>query len=66
MKTNSLPVRPAIIAIEASGIGNDGYPIEIGVILSSGLSYCALIYPDAQWRHSDQQAEALHGISRET
>ena len=27
---------PAIIDIEASGFGPDGYPIEIGVALSSG------------------------------
>jgi hypothetical protein len=66
MKPKAKPVRPAIIDIEASGFGNGSYPIEIGVILSSGLSYCALIYPDADWQHWDQQAEALHGISRKT
>ena len=66
MKPNTQLVRPNIIDIEASGMGNDSYPIEIGVMLSNGHSYCALIYPDADWRHWDQQAEALHGISRET
>ena len=66
MKPNSSPTRPTIIDIEASGIGKGSYPIEIGVILSSGKSYCALICPDTEWQHWDHQAEALHGISRET
>jgi hypothetical protein len=66
MKARAMQSRPTIIDIEASGMGNDSYPIEIGVMLSNGHSYCALIYPDADWRHWDQQAEALHGISRET
>ena len=66
MKTKPMPSRPAIIDIEASGFGNGSYPIEIGVILSNGKTYCTLIYPAAEWRHWDQQAEALHGISRHT
>jgi hypothetical protein len=41
---------PAIIDIEASGFGPDGYPIEIGVALSSGQTFCALILPEPEWQ----------------
>jgi hypothetical protein len=37
------PIRPNIIDIEASGFGVDSYPIEVGIVLSTGQKYCALI-----------------------
>lgn len=56
---------PIIIDIEASGFGTGSYPIEVGVVLSDGSPHCYLIAPARSWRHWDDQAEMIHGISRE-
>jgi hypothetical protein len=56
--------RPSIIDIEASGFGSDSYPIEVGVVLTSGERYCSLIIPVSEWTHWDAQAAKVHGISR--
>jgi len=58
-------IRPSIIDVEASGLGPDSYPIEIGVILTSGKRYCSLIFPASEWTHWDEQAAKVHGITRE-
>ena len=55
----------AVIDVEASGFGRGSYPIEVGFVLGSGESYCMLIAPEPEWTHWDQDAESLHGISRE-
>ena len=51
--------------IEASGIHPDSYPIEIGILLPNGESYCSLIKPTAEWSYWDEKAEAVHGLSRQ-
>ncbi|QJR80222.1 hypothetical protein CA267_005250 [Alteromonas pelagimontana] len=51
--------------MEASGFGASSYPIEIGVKRSDGERFCMLIKPYDDWKHWDNSAEALHGISRE-
>lgn len=56
---------PYIIDIEASGFGNESYPIEIGVALGDGLKYCSLILPPPEWTHWDQEAEKIHRIPRD-
>jgi len=56
---------PAILDFEASGLGRGSYPIEVGYILSDGHSNCMLIRPEPDWLEWDEQAERLHGISRE-
>ena len=56
---------PAIIDVEASGFGSFSYPIEVGVIDHSGKRFCSLIKPQNDWTHWDEQAESLHGISRQ-
>ncbi len=56
---------PPILDIEASGFGAQSYPIEIGVAGTNGERFCRLIKPLPQWKHWDEKAEALHGISRE-
>lgn len=55
---------PAILDIEASGFGPRGYPIEIGIILPNGRAWCSLIRPQPEWIFWDEEAEALHGITR--
>jgi len=57
---------PAVMDIEASGFGQDSYPIEVGFVLPDGRSYCSLIRPAAGWTHWDPQAERVHHISLDT
>lgn len=58
-------VAPTILDLEASGFGRGSYPIEIGFVEATGLPFCSLIQPAPEWQHWDEQAEQLHGISRE-
>ena len=60
-KTNT----PIVIDVEASGFGKGSYPIEVGIVLSDGSRHCYLIAPARGWTHWDEQAERVHGISRE-
>lgn len=55
---------PAVLDIEASGLGRGSYPIEIGFVLADQRSQCMLIKPDPEWTGWDQRAERLHGIQR--
>lgn len=57
---------PSIIDIEASGFGGESYPIEVGIVLSSGEKYCSLILPFDGWDYWNVDAEKIHNISRET
>ncbi|EWH12285.1 hypothetical protein DS2_01150 [Catenovulum agarivorans DS-2] len=54
---------PNIIDVEASGFGRGSYPIEVGVVLSSGRRFCSLIEPDESWTHWQRSAEDAHKIS---
>lgn len=56
---------PCIIDIEASGFGPSGYPIEVGVALSSGEQYCSLIHPSPEWTFWDDEAEKVHRVPRD-
>ena len=56
---------PAIIDLEASGFGRGSYPIEVGVVLADGSVHSELICPSENWVHWSEEAEAIHGISRE-
>jgi hypothetical protein len=56
---------PNIIDIEASGFGPAGYPIEVGVALASGGTYCSLILPAPDWSFWDTSAEEVHRIPRD-
>ena len=57
---------PAVLDIEASGVGSDGHPIEVGFVLPDGASYCSLIRPEPGWTHWDPQAERTHRIALAT
>lgn len=63
--TDTPPGNPAILDMEASGLGRRSYPIEVGVVLADGRSYCSLIQPESDWTHWDESAQTLHGITRE-
>lgn len=60
-----LTLLPAVLDIEASGLGRQSYPIEVGCILPDGKTFCSLIRPEPEWLHWDPEAEKLHRISRE-
>lgn len=51
------------IDFEASGLGDDGYPIEVGVAWDGG-SFESLITPIEKWTYWNSQAQKTHGISR--
>lgn len=57
---------PPIIDVEASGFGAASYPIEVGLVLPDGSSYCTLIRPETRWTHWDESAEQVHRVSRQT
>ncbi len=56
---------PPILDIEASGFGLGSYPIEVGVILPDGRSWCSLVKPEPAWQHWDPNAASVHKIARE-
>lgn len=56
---------PPILDIEASGFGLGSYPIEVGVIMPDGRSWCSLVKPEPGWQHWDPNAAAVHRIERE-
>lgn len=58
--------RPITLDVEASGFGRGSYPIEIGFAFPDGSTAAWLIRPAPDWTHWDAEAEAVHGISRET
>lgn len=60
------PAHPYIIDVEASGLGPDSYPIEVGLALDPDQRFCTLIRPPDHWDHWDSQAESVHKISRES
>lgn len=61
-----MPALPTILDIEASGFGRGSYPIEVGVALPDQTTFCRIIRPAESWTHWDEDAEALHGLDRNT
>lgn len=58
------PQLPAILDVEASGFGAEGYPIEVGVALAPGERHSLLLRPEPAWTHWDAAAERVHRIPR--
>jgi hypothetical protein len=50
---------------EASSLGDDSYPIEVGWVFEDGAEEEHLIRPAPRWTDWDAAAEAMHGLSRE-
>lgn len=50
---------------EASSLGQDSYPIEIGWAAEDGAAEAHLIRPAPSWTDWDPAAEAVHGLTRE-
>lgn len=51
---------------EASSLRKAGYPIEVGWVREDGEGEAHLIRPPPIWADWDEDAERIHGISRET
>jgi hypothetical protein len=49
---------------EASSLGRDSYPIEVGWAGEDGRDETHLIRPAPDWTDWDPRAEAVHGLSR--
>lgn len=56
---------PPIIDLEASGFGRGSYPIEVGIALENREIFSFLIKPEDDWTHWSEEAEQIHGITRE-
>lgn len=55
---------PWILDIEASGIHEDSYPIQVA--WSNGLArHSCFVKPEPSWMQWDAMAEEIHGISRQ-
>jgi hypothetical protein len=49
---------------EASSLGKRSYPIEVGWVFEDGRSEAYLIRPAPEWTDWDEEAEAIHHITR--
>tara|TARA_Y100000588_G_scaffold306474_1_gene330186 strand:- start:496 stop:996 length:501 start_codon:yes stop_codon:yes gene_type:complete len=56
---------PPIIDLEASGFGRGSYPIEVGYALEDRQTVSYLVKPASDWQHWSEEAEQIHGISRD-
>lgn len=61
----SLDFPPPILDVEASGFGLGSYPIEVGIVMPDGRSWCSLVKPEPDWQHWDPSAAAIHNITRD-
>lgn len=64
--SSSRLLTPTVIDVEASGFDPLSYPIEVGFVTDCGKRFSRLIRPYPDWDHWCEDAESLHGISRET
>lgn len=49
---------------EASSLSDRSYPVEVAWVFQDGRSESRLIKPAPEWTEWDEEAEAIHGISR--
>lgn len=59
--------RLAFIDLEASGLSDKSWPVEVGWAFCEGAASSILICPDEKWPDDawSNEAEALHGLSRD-
>ena len=57
----------AFIDLEASGLGAESWPIEVGWCFPDSAPRAQLIRPEPGWKDDawDPKAQALHGVARE-
>ncbi|HET8725990.1 MAG TPA: transcriptional regulator [Alphaproteobacteria bacterium] len=54
----------AFLDFEASSLAKASYPIEVAWVFEDGREEAHLIRPAADWTDWDDDAEAIHGLSR--
>jgi hypothetical protein len=61
-----MPDLPNVVFLdfEASSLSKHGFPIEVAWVFATGEEESHLIRPDPSWTDWDDEAEAIHGISR--
>jgi hypothetical protein len=64
--TASCGIVLVFLDFEASSLAKRGYPIEVAWVFEDGTSKSHLIHPAPGWDDWDEEAEAIHGIARET
>ncbi len=68
--SGSFPFPIFLLDFEASGLGAESYPIEVGLAIWRGvdqpiITCSALIQPAEYWDHWDWNAQSIHGIERD-
>lgn len=53
------------IDFEASSLSKTSYPVEVGWVFEDGRSFSCLIHPAPDWTDWSDEAQSIHGISRE-
>ncbi len=53
------------LVFEASSLSDHSYPVEVAWVFQDGRSESHLIRPATGWTDWDDEAEAIHGITRE-
>ena len=57
--------RIAFLDFEASSLSDKSYPVEVAWVFQDGRTESHLIRPAPDWIDWDEEAEAIHGLSRE-
>jgi hypothetical protein len=50
---------------EASSLSKQSYPVEVGWVFEDGTGEAHLLHPAPEWSEWDEEAAAVHGITRE-
>lgn len=53
------------VDFEASSLGKRGFPVEVGWVAEDGTEEAHLIRPAPDWEEWSEEAEAIHGLTRE-
>lgn len=56
---------PNVIHIESSATGDDGFPMEIGLVMHNGAAYCLVARPEAAGFPPAPAAEQATGLTAE-
>lgn len=58
-------MRRVFLDFEASSLGKHGFPVQVGWVFEDGEAEEHLIAPAPEWEEWSDEAEAIHGFSRE-
>jgi len=58
-------MNPIVMDLEASGLDNESYPIEVGFALENGDVHSWLIKREPGWTHWNPESAKIHNITRD-